>query len=331
MPVEVLGERFSWTLPSVTEARDRRRLDVADGPWMLTHVSSRWRAVAFSTPALWSLIAIVRTRKFVSRLSMVKTQIQRARKLSIHFYGNEQVSAKPQIEMLKLLVEYSARWETPRFQLSSQLLPLLPTLRNRLPPLRRLWIQWDPKSRLGVDSIDCFHTAPSPVDVDDQPIQHLDPFVIHSSCLIQRLCLRGCANPQQVTETLHKLPSIIVLAIIAFCYQEINSPISSFIISPDVGPSTFMAPQLRSLHFGCRDARELNYTEYLEMSKSRWKTEPHFLLLRAQGQMRQRRGVWILFARKAWTFRSYREQRRRWRLNILVYPIQSAHGAEFLS
>ncbi|KAJ7113946.1 hypothetical protein C8R44DRAFT_556108, partial [Mycena epipterygia] len=56
-PPEVLGEIFLWTLPSDV-VFFRRRFDAKDSPWVLTHVSSHWRAVAVSTPALWSLIVI---------------------------------------------------------------------------------------------------------------------------------------------------------------------------------------------------------------------------------------------------------------------------------
>ncbi|KAJ7691951.1 hypothetical protein B0H17DRAFT_851561, partial [Mycena rosella] len=57
MPPEVLGEIFSWTLPSVGEALDPK-FGVGRSPWVLTHISSHWRAVAISTPSLWSLVAI---------------------------------------------------------------------------------------------------------------------------------------------------------------------------------------------------------------------------------------------------------------------------------
>ncbi|KAJ6530859.1 hypothetical protein DFH09DRAFT_994426, partial [Mycena vulgaris] len=58
IPSEILAEIFSWTLPSVLHVRRRRALNVADSPWVLTHTSGRWRAVALSTPLLWSLVAI---------------------------------------------------------------------------------------------------------------------------------------------------------------------------------------------------------------------------------------------------------------------------------
>ncbi|KAJ7260360.1 hypothetical protein B0H12DRAFT_959143, partial [Mycena haematopus] len=47
MPSEVLGEIFSWTLPL------RSALDITDSPWVLTHVSRRWRAIAVSKSSLW--------------------------------------------------------------------------------------------------------------------------------------------------------------------------------------------------------------------------------------------------------------------------------------
>ncbi|KAJ7260324.1 hypothetical protein B0H12DRAFT_1014080, partial [Mycena haematopus] len=50
MPSEVLGEIFLWTLP-LQSAVDR-----ADSPWVLTHVSRCWRAIAVSKSSLWSQI-----------------------------------------------------------------------------------------------------------------------------------------------------------------------------------------------------------------------------------------------------------------------------------
>ncbi|KAJ7482177.1 hypothetical protein B0H11DRAFT_1666321, partial [Mycena galericulata] len=60
MPPEILAEIFSWTLPSLPEAMHRsdNRFTIQESPWLLTHVSRRWRAVSISTPELWSLIAL---------------------------------------------------------------------------------------------------------------------------------------------------------------------------------------------------------------------------------------------------------------------------------
>ncbi|KAJ7490964.1 hypothetical protein FB451DRAFT_1124553 [Mycena latifolia] len=60
MPAELLAEIFSWTLPSLDDALTRHnfKFDRSHSPWMLTQVNSRWRAVALSTPSLWTLIVI---------------------------------------------------------------------------------------------------------------------------------------------------------------------------------------------------------------------------------------------------------------------------------
>ncbi|KAJ7122999.1 hypothetical protein C8R44DRAFT_981238 [Mycena epipterygia] len=171
IPPEVLCEIFLWTLPSAHEALRHR---------------SRWRAAALSAPSLWSLVVMEYhdlpwlSTPSVYPLPMVQTQIQRAQKIKLHFYGSMQRSARPQVEMFRCLVEHSPRWEELSIELTPALLPLLANLRNRLQSLRRLWIQWDgAESQAGVESIDVFHVAPRLVDVgtndEHRPIPMLLP------------------------------------------------------------------------------------------------------------------------------------------------------------
>ncbi|KAJ7483485.1 hypothetical protein FB451DRAFT_107141 [Mycena latifolia] len=164
MPPEVLAEIFSWTLPSIEDAS--RKFHESHSPWVLTHVSSRWRAIALSTPSLWSRICINYIEDELNPLSMIKTQIKRAHKLRIHFYGNEKKPSRPQIGMFRLLTEHSAQWEELVIELTADIVPLLANLRYRVPSLHKLRIQWDVSgSQEGVESIDCFQTAPSLFDV----------------------------------------------------------------------------------------------------------------------------------------------------------------------
>ncbi|KAJ7691932.1 hypothetical protein B0H17DRAFT_934548, partial [Mycena rosella] len=58
MPPEVLGEIFSWTLPTASDEPDEAGFDLSQSPWLLTHISSRWRTAALSTPSLWALVSI---------------------------------------------------------------------------------------------------------------------------------------------------------------------------------------------------------------------------------------------------------------------------------
>ncbi|KAJ7147734.1 hypothetical protein C8R43DRAFT_1069506 [Mycena crocata] len=170
MPPEVLEEIFLWTLPSAGEVLRRGKSDTRDSPWLLTHISSVWRAVALSTSSLWSLVAIGYSGDRIDLssphlLSMTETQIQRAHNLRIHFHGSEDLDPQPQTEMFRCLAEYSSRWTELSIGLTSHLVPLMASLRDRLPCLRRLWIQWDqPESQEAVESIDCFETATSLLD-----------------------------------------------------------------------------------------------------------------------------------------------------------------------
>ncbi|KAJ7620488.1 hypothetical protein DFH06DRAFT_1360232 [Mycena polygramma] len=141
MPPEVLGEIFVWTLPATQDSPQRERFRTQQSPWVLTHISHRWRVVAIATPSLWSLVAIsyhMRRDPWTSYpLAMVQTQIARARTLKIHFYGDK-------------------------------------SLRDRVPLLRRLWLQWDSgESQPG--SIDSFETAASLVDAGAYSEQHFIP------------------------------------------------------------------------------------------------------------------------------------------------------------
>ncbi|KAJ7609031.1 hypothetical protein FB45DRAFT_703426, partial [Roridomyces roridus] len=56
-PPEVLAEIFSWTLPSSDELEgcSSVRMKMEKSPWTLGQVCRRWRAIALSTPSLWSL------------------------------------------------------------------------------------------------------------------------------------------------------------------------------------------------------------------------------------------------------------------------------------
>ncbi|KAJ7654611.1 hypothetical protein DFH06DRAFT_1202886 [Mycena polygramma] len=171
MPAEVLGEIFSWTLPAVgEELRDRMKLDVGASPWVLTHINSRWRAVALSNPSVWSLIMITYSEEYAAAsaypLSLIEAQLQRSQTqmLKVHFYGSHDADFGPQIQMFDLLSKHSWRWEELSLGITVDLVPSLPALRDRMPSLRRLWIQWNEKELTRVDSIDGFQTAPCLLD-----------------------------------------------------------------------------------------------------------------------------------------------------------------------
>ncbi|KAJ7777004.1 hypothetical protein B0H16DRAFT_1879177 [Mycena metata] len=168
IPPEVLAEIFTWTLPLARNSSLRRRFFSHDSPWLLTHISRLWRAVAISTPSLWSLLTISYQRGMdpagLYPLPMLETQISRAQKLKIHFYGEETTDPEPQLEVFRYLALHSSRWEELVVLLTSSLLPVLNAI--HLPLLRRLFIEWSGEiSQADVDSLHCFEQAPTLVDV----------------------------------------------------------------------------------------------------------------------------------------------------------------------
>jgi hypothetical protein len=167
MPPEILCETFLLTLPS--RVQEAAFASVHDSPWVLTQVCSRWRAIAISTPFLWSRVNIDYYKRAKYHLpnypmAMIETQLQRATMLRIYFYGCTEFSVGPQLEMLRRLSEYSSCWTELNIGITEDMLPILVTLRNRLPALRKVWIQWEEDSARQ-RRMDCFQNAPSLRDI----------------------------------------------------------------------------------------------------------------------------------------------------------------------
>ncbi|KAJ7173355.1 hypothetical protein C8R46DRAFT_946056 [Mycena filopes] len=163
MPPEILGHIFALTLQTLREA-GRTVVRVKESPWSLSHVSRYWRAVALSESSLWSMVALdYEQAPPVYPLQMVETQVGRAKKLKVHFYGCETSDPQVQIETFRLLAKHAPQWEELSVGLTSDLCPLLSSLRDRLPVLCRVFLQ-SLRDELPTQPVDCFQSAPSLVD-----------------------------------------------------------------------------------------------------------------------------------------------------------------------
>ncbi|KAJ7737086.1 hypothetical protein B0H16DRAFT_108226 [Mycena metata] len=171
MPPEVLGEIFSWTMNPVLDRLRQGRIDTSRSPWLLTQICSPWRSVAVSTPSLWSQVTIdyseSANNSSTYSLSLVEAQLQRSRanKLTVYFYGSEELEPASQNKMFALLLQHASRWEGLSLGITSAIIPLIPTPRDRLPSLKRLWVQWDADSPEVAVSIESFQGSTSLLDV----------------------------------------------------------------------------------------------------------------------------------------------------------------------
>ncbi|KAF7371151.1 F-box domain-containing protein [Mycena sanguinolenta] len=168
MPPELLGEIFSWTLPSMKEIWARKHY-LADSPWVLSHTSGSWRMVSLSIPSLWSRVAIdYSLEEEEYSLPLVEAQIRRAQNLKVHFYASRESDSHRQRQMFEVLSKHSLQWEELSIGITSDMVPLLAALCGQLSSLKRLWIQWDDGEAENlegaVQSINCFQTAASLVE-----------------------------------------------------------------------------------------------------------------------------------------------------------------------
>ncbi|KAF7343717.1 F-box domain-containing protein [Mycena sanguinolenta] len=160
IPSEILGEIFLWSLPSPCS------LNVADSPWVLTHVCRLWRAVAVSKSSLWTRIHLNFANGKKYSLNIARTQIERARTLKVGFYGSHDHDSGPQVDMLQLLVERSSMWQELHLGLIAALVPPMSACAGRLPQLQRVRVQRDgQKSQAGIESVDFLRMAASLVEI----------------------------------------------------------------------------------------------------------------------------------------------------------------------
>ncbi|KAJ6530844.1 hypothetical protein DFH09DRAFT_1409889, partial [Mycena vulgaris] len=180
-----------------------------EGPWVLAQVSHRWRVIALSTPSLWSLFVINCSCEHANPLAMIKTQLNRAQKLKIHFYGDSEERPRHQIEMFQLLAEHFLRWEELIIELKTDIVPHLACGKPG-----------------GAKSIDYFQAAPSLLNVGiNNQYQHI-PIPLPAS----QLTRYRLDAPWMVHEGILKFAPNLVEVFISICFTSL--PKSSTVIDP---------------------------------------------------------------------------------------------------
>ncbi|KAJ7679482.1 hypothetical protein DFH06DRAFT_511789 [Mycena polygramma] len=150
-PNEILGDIFLWTTPTMayfTNSEPRKgSFDVRLSPWKLGHVSRHWRAVALTTPSLWTVLVIIQHQ--LCPFLMLETQLHRA---SNHFLyiSFRRAANLYTVKLLEILMTAAPRWRELHLGLVGELyeeecktlvcMRLLSTARRRLHSLRTLFL-----------------------------------------------------------------------------------------------------------------------------------------------------------------------------------------------
>lgn len=165
LPVEILAEIFQWychgsdfSLINWLEwnddaITDTHILDITAGPWLLSYVSSHWRAIALSTPPIWSSLRFRYVALYpIGWHQLLTTAIQRSAMHPLRIWfsphawdGSDDEDAdwdeEPPVQLLwlRLLMVHSPRWEDVHLHLrNDDLTQSLSVLEGKLPIIRSL-------------------------------------------------------------------------------------------------------------------------------------------------------------------------------------------------
>ncbi|KAJ6617394.1 hypothetical protein B0H10DRAFT_1914386 [Mycena sp. CBHHK59/15] len=153
LPADILGEVFAWAvLFSYRDARGSTWKWMERNPWALSHVCSRWRAIAISLPLLWSHIESGVPPRMLAALIARSVPCS----MTIELRSSD-------VEALQVLVQHSHRWGALILHITAQMLPVLMRVRGLLPVLRQLkcWNFY----HTDTDICDAFETAPMLTDI----------------------------------------------------------------------------------------------------------------------------------------------------------------------
>ncbi|KAF7982775.1 hypothetical protein HWV62_26688 [Athelia sp. TMB] len=161
IPIELLLKIFSYCVPVKYNSISQRRLVM-----LPSHVCQRWRAIALSTPSLWSYILVTADSMWdpypYSKLECTRTWLARSEHcpLSIQLRGNpgSSIDATMIIEdALQLLLLHSARWH--HFSIEQTQIYALKVPKDGWPLLESLELKYFETGTAAQPS-DAFFTAP---------------------------------------------------------------------------------------------------------------------------------------------------------------------------
>ncbi|KAF8143265.1 hypothetical protein K438DRAFT_650423 [Mycena galopus ATCC 62051] len=166
VPAEILSEIFTSTLLPDRKVMGRCNIGLGDSPWVLTHVCGRWRTVALASSSLWSFVGIDYSKRDLYPLPLLQAQLQRASRIRVEFmlhvpFSSDRTISENHLALFQLLVDHSPRWEELRLCVIPEIIPMITTLRDRIPVLRKLYLEWPSSDSGGTNAMDYFSRAPA--------------------------------------------------------------------------------------------------------------------------------------------------------------------------
>ncbi|KAJ7045142.1 hypothetical protein C8F04DRAFT_525034 [Mycena alexandri] len=144
LPPEILTHIFILTTPVEEAGNLPWHRSLEQSPWILGHICRRWRAVALTSPALWSSIVIQNIYSSDDdsepcSIPMLKAQLTRSGSYPLEVVFEYEVDGQNGYvveKALKALAKCSSRWKS--LSITAQQLKRLPNIRGRVPLLEKL-------------------------------------------------------------------------------------------------------------------------------------------------------------------------------------------------
>ena len=237
LPPEILSEIFLACLTPWNEMLTLAIFDVKSLPWLLGHICSQWRAVALSSPKLWSSVVISLYQLQMDlemAVCMVETWLQRGAEcpLFVRFLcGHRSLESHP---ILDALASSSHRWQDVTFSITIPLLSSLTHIRGHLPSLQRLEIQLDLEAVPDPGIFDAFEFAPCLYEVSAPHFANL-PLKLPWSQLTQ---YTGPIIGPETLEVLRHASNVVACTLYTYAFTGLHNSAPS---------GTVQLPQLRTL------------------------------------------------------------------------------------
>ncbi|KAJ7608982.1 hypothetical protein FB45DRAFT_1067026 [Roridomyces roridus] len=275
MPPEILAEIFVFSLPTVTELFERQKFQIEDSPWVWTHICSRWRTVAISTPTLWSLI-LTNFINYDYPLEATAAHIQflpHTDQLT-HYYADAPWDVHSEIlRMSSSLVTAHINMFPDEPEWSALTCGVIP-----LSHLRCLYVSHvEALAYFKTPLLDQITLDLLSDECDFLPV--LEHFLADSSSTLRKLGLRRRPNAFLASKILRACPELTELAIIInHLSDRLADGISSALIQLLIATQGLVrVPRLARLHIAFEGTISLDHELYAQMLESRWNMQPRVL------------------------------------------------------
>ncbi|KAJ7167116.1 hypothetical protein C8R46DRAFT_1272446 [Mycena filopes] len=173
MPVEILSKIFT----AYNDLLAPQSCDIKDGVWILGHICGHWRAVALSTPALWSSFSFrcdaqlwKHTALRVASAAITKEFLSRSsgQPLSIAFECSGGPFPGPCRAVFVTVLAHSQRWRSAKLHIPSHLHTELRRIKDNIPDLTRLRLKFSNHRRaepVAFHDTETFRSCPRLVDL----------------------------------------------------------------------------------------------------------------------------------------------------------------------